>query len=100
MAVLAKATGWDGAYDGRPRTGAPTPEPSVTLESLAAILVIATYLRRDHGVFPGHQWSRAKLVMAMALIWPTSLDIGIFDQLMENIYERPDFDANIVGLIG
>jgi len=100
MAVLAKATGWDGVSDERPRTGAPAPEPSAILKVLAAILVVATNLRRDHGVFPGHQWSRAKLTMAMASIWPAGLDIGIFDQLLENIYERPDFNENIVGLIG
>jgi len=100
MAVLAKATGWDGASDVRPRMGAPTPEPSVTLKSLAAILVIATYLRRDHGVFPGHQWSRAKLVMAMASIWPAALAVGGFDLSMENIYGRSDSEYdNIVGVI-
>jgi hypothetical protein len=36
----------------------------------------------------------------MASTWPAGLDIGIFDQLMEAIYERPDFDMNTVGLIG
>jgi hypothetical protein len=98
--TLTKASGWDGASEGRPRIGSPTPEPHATLKSLAAILVIATYLRRDRGVLPGHPWSRAKLIMAMASIWSTGLDIGIFDQLMEIIYERPDFDMNTVGLIG
>jgi hypothetical protein len=97
--TLTKATGWDGASEGRPRIGSPTPEPLVILKSLAAILVIAKYLRRDHGLLPGHPWSRAKLIMAMASIWLAGLDIGIFDQLMEIIYERPDFDMNTVGLI-
>jgi hypothetical protein len=98
--TLTKSSGWDGASEGRPRIGSPTPEPLFILKSLAAILVIATYLRRDRGVLPGHPWSRAKLIMAMASIWPTGLDIGIFDQLMEIIYERPDFDMDTVGLIG
>ena len=98
--ALTKAIGWDGASDGRPRMGAPTPEPSVTLKSLAAIFVIATYLRRDHGVFPGHQWSRARLVMAMASIWPAALAVGGFDLSMENIYGRSDSEYdNIVGVI-
>jgi hypothetical protein len=101
LTVLAKATGWDGASGGRPRMGSLTPKPLITLRNLAAILVIAAYLRRDHGVFPSHQWSRAKLIMAMASIWPIALDVGIFDQLLENVYGRSDFEhENIVGLIG
>jgi hypothetical protein len=98
--ALTKAIGWDGASEGRPRKGSPTPEPLAVLKSLAAILIIAKYLRRDRGILPGHPWSRAKLIMAMASTWPAGLDIGIFDQLMEAIYERPDFDMNTVGLIG
>ena len=45
-------------------------------------------------------WSRAKLIMAMASIWPAALDVGGFDLLMENIYGRSDSEYdNIVGVI-
>jgi hypothetical protein len=98
--ILAEATGWEGASDARPRMSSSTPDPQITLRSLAAILTVAASLRREAGVFPGHPWSRAKLVMAMASSWPAMLDIGLFDQLMEQIYGRADFsDLDTVGMI-
>ena len=98
--VLVKATGWDGSNEGRPRVSSHTPELGSFFGGLHAALVIAAYLRRENGVFPSHQWSRAKLIMAMASIWPAALDVGGFDLLMENIYGRSDSEYdNIVGVI-
>ena len=98
--VLLEATGWDGSNEGRPRVSSHTPELGSFLGGLHAALVIAAYLRRESVVFPSHQWSRAKLIMAMASIWPAALDVGGFDLLMENIYGRSDSEYdNVVGVI-
>jgi len=98
--VLVEATGWDGCNEGRPRVSSHTPELGSFFGGLHAALVIAAYLRRENEGFPSHQWRRAKLIMAMASIWPAALDVGGFDLLMENIYARSDFDyENIVGVI-
>ena len=98
--VLVEATGWDGSNEGRPRVSSHTPELGSFFGGLHAALVIAAYLRRENEVFPSHQWSRAKLIMAMASIWPAALDVGGFDLLMENIYGRSDSEYdNIVGVI-
>lgn len=100
LAVLTEATGWDGSSSARPVMGPAAPAPAVTLQVMAAVMVVGAHLRREHLVSSGHEWSRAKLIMALAAIWPAGLDIGIFDQLMDKLYERPDFDEHIVGLIG
>lgn len=100
LAVLIEATGWDGASSARPVLGPAAPAPTFTLQVMAAVMVVGAHLRREHLMSSGHEWSRAKLIMALAAIWPAGLDIGIFDQVMDKLYERPDFDANIVGLIG
>jgi hypothetical protein len=99
--LIVAATAWDGANDGRPLSPQGIRhDPKVLIDVLGAALVVAAYLRNDGEVLPVRHWNRAKLVIAMASIWPAALDVGIFDLLMENIYARSDFDYdNIVGVI-
>ncbi len=100
--VLGEVTGWDGSADSRPhqRQAALLPAKDF-LRAAGAAMIVAAYLRAERSPIPNHNWSRAKLVMAIASVWPESLDIGAFDRFLEIVYGSTDhMEQNIVGLIG
>jgi hypothetical protein len=95
-------TGWDGSADSRPhqRQAALLPAKDF-LRAAGAAMIVAAYLRAEHNPIPNHNWSRAKLVMAIASVWPESLDVGAFDRFLEVVYGSTEYmEQNIVGLIG
>jgi hypothetical protein len=100
--MLSEVTGWDGTADSRPHLRRVALLPAKDfLRAAAAAMIAAAYLRAEHNPIPSHHWSRAKLVMAIASVWPESLDIGAFDRFLEVIYGSTDLmEENIVGLIG